>query len=147
MKVYHESIHVHTEKSLQFIELTEPVTEFVRQSGIQNGLVNIQTQHTTTGIMLNENEPLLLEDMKKVLEKSASAEMLYQHDNFQIRTVNMCPEERVNGHSHCQAMLLGSSEMVNIRDGRLQLGRWQRIFLVELDGARDRGVSVMIMGA
>jgi secondary thiamine-phosphate synthase enzyme len=146
-EVHHESIQVHTEKGLEFIELTQPIIEFVRQSGIQNGLVNVQTRHTTTGIMLNENEPLLLGDMKKVLEKIASAEVPYEHDNFQIRTANLCPEERVNGHSHCKAMVLGSSEMVNIRDGQLQLGRWQRIFLVELDGSRAREVSVMIMGA
>ncbi len=58
----------------------------------------------------------------------------------------MTPDEKPNGHAHCKALFLRSSETINIVDGRLQLGRWQRIFLLELDCPRRRTVSVMVMG-
>jgi len=146
LKTYHDVIHVRTQACLQFIDVTDPVGDIVRESGIRYGLVNIQTRHTTTAIVVNENEPLLLEDMKRVLEKLAPHDGGYQHDDFQIRTVNLLPGEDPNGHAHCKAMLLGTSETLNIVDGTIHLGRWQRIFLIELDRAKDRTVSVMVMG-
>ena len=67
--------------------------------------------------------------------------------HFSVRTVNMCPDEQKNGHSHCKAMFLRTSETLNLADGIVQLGQWQRIFLLELDSARKRSVSVMIIGS
>jgi secondary thiamine-phosphate synthase enzyme len=146
MKIHHEALHMKTKERLHFIDLTDQISEMVQQCGIRHGLVNVQTRHTTTAILINEHEPLLLGDMQQLLENIAPQAQTYQHDNFHIRTVNMCPDERPNGHAHCRAMLMSSSETVNILEGTLQLGRWQRIFLVELDGEREREVSVMIMG-
>jgi secondary thiamine-phosphate synthase enzyme len=60
--------------------------------------------------------------------------------------VNLVEEERPNGHAHCRALLLPSSACLNVTEGRLQLGRWQRVFLVELDGPRERSVSVLLFG-
>lgn len=147
MKISHQSLRIATHEHLQFVDVTEAVTDIIYQCEITNGFVNIQTRHTTTAIIVNEHEPLLLEDMKKLLEYMVPQDRQYQHDNFAIRTTNLCPEERENGHSHCRALMLGTSETVNILDGRLQLGRWQRIFFVELDGARERDVSVTVIGA
>jgi secondary thiamine-phosphate synthase enzyme len=62
------------------------------------------------------------------------------------RTVNLAPDERANGHAHCRALLLGPTALLNVADGRLQLGRWQRVFLVELDGPRRREISVQVLG-
>ena len=62
------------------------------------------------------------------------------------RTVNVAPDERSNGHSHCRALLLGATACLNVADTRLQLGRWQRVFLVELDGPRTREISVLVVG-
>lgn len=146
MTTYHELIPLKTQECLQFIDLTDLVIKLVQKSGIQSGFVNVQTKHTTTAVVVNENEPLLLEDMKKILEEIASQNMDYQHNNFSIRTVNLCPDEYDNGHAHCKAMLLGTSETLNILDGEVQLGRWQRIFFIELDRARERTVSVMVIG-
>jgi secondary thiamine-phosphate synthase enzyme len=131
---------------LQFIDLTAKVAEMVEESGIRNGIVNIQTRHTTTAIIVNEDEPLLLEDMKRTLEHLAPRHRVYQHDNFEIRTANLAPDEAPNGHSHCKALFLRTSETLNLAGGTLQVGRWQRIFLIELDRARPRSVSVMIFG-
>src|SRR5262245_45602180 len=146
LKTSHHLIHLETVGGLQFIDLTDRVAEIVEKSGVRQGLVNVQTRHTTTAIVLNENEPLLLEDMKVMLNRLASPAFEYQHNNFAIRTVNLVPEEVENGHAHCQALFLRASETLNLMNGRLQMGRWQRIFFIELDHARERTVSVMVMG-
>lgn len=129
-----------------FIDITDPVKKFVKDSKIKNGLVNIQTLHTTTTVIVNENEPLLLEDMKRHLEQFASQKLKYCHDDFKVRTVNMCDNECANGHAHCKAVILGVNVVLNLVKGELQLGQWQRIFFLELDRARERKIQVLILG-
>ena len=141
------SIHLHTSEGLQFIDLTEEVASIVQQAGIRNGIINIQSRHTTAAILVNENEPLLLQDLKRTLERLAPQDVNYFHDDFSIRTVNMGPDEDQNGHAHCKAIFLPTSCVLNIANGQLDLGTWQRIFLLELDRPRERSVSVVILGA
>ena len=74
----------------------------------------------------------------------APQDAVYRHDDVTLRTVNCVAGERPNGHSHCRALLLAAAVCLNIVNGRLQLGRWQRLFLVELDGPRSRDVSVLL---
>ena len=69
----------------------------------------------------------------------------YEHNDFS-RRVDIPPDEPANGHSHCKALFLPASIMLNIADGRLQLGRWQSLFFVELDDSRERQISVLILG-
>lgn len=146
VEVCHRTLHLHTDEASQFIDLTAAIRQFVDDSGIVHGLINVQTRHTTTAIIVNENEPLLLEDLKKSLERLAPSTVSYRHDDFEIRTENLTPDERPNGHAHCKALFLRSSETLNIINGELDLGRWQRIFFLELDGARERTVSLSILG-
>jgi secondary thiamine-phosphate synthase enzyme len=131
---------------MEFIDLTARVEALADEAGIDVGLVNIQTLHTTTAIVVNEHEPLLLADFGDLLARAAPAKATYRHDDMNARTVNLAPDERPNGHAHCHALLLGSSASLNVAEGRLQLGRWQRVFLVELDGPRVREVSVLVLG-
>jgi secondary thiamine-phosphate synthase enzyme len=145
-KSSHHCVHLQTAGCLEFIDITEAILERVRQSGVRHGLVNVQTKHTTTALLVNEHEPLLLEDIKKILERLAPQDLAYLHNDFRIRTANLAPDEKENGHSHCKALLLRTSETLNLADGALQLGRWQRIFFIELDSARKRTVSIMILG-
>jgi secondary thiamine-phosphate synthase enzyme len=63
-----------------------------------------------------------------------------------LRTVNLTEQERANGHAHCRALLLPSSASLNVSRGRLVLGQWQRVFFVELDGPREREVSLLVYG-
>ena len=142
----HARIRLGSERATEFIDVTERVQAFVTGAGIHTGVVHIQSLHTTTAIILQEHEPLLLEDFTALLEQAAPAEALYRHDDLSVRTVNLTPHERLNGHAHCRALLLNASACLNIADGRLQLGTWQRIFLVELDGPRTRELSVLLMG-
>ena len=146
MRVHHETLQLETTEGVQFIDITNDIASIVTASGILQGWVNIQTQHTTTAVIINEHEPLLLEDLKELLERFAPQQYAYRHNDFEIRTVNMQPDESPNGHSHCRALFLRASETVNILDGAMNLGRWQRIFFVELDCPRQRNISVMVMG-
>lgn len=142
----HAAFHVGTSHPTQFIDLTERLTSLVAASGVDVGLVNVQTLHTTTAIVVNEHEPLLLSDFQALLERTAACDGRYRHDDASIRTVNVTDAERRNGHAHCRALLLPSSVCLNVAGGRLQLGRWQRVFLVELDGPQLRQVSAVVLG-
>ncbi len=146
MKSLHHSLKLKTKELFDFIDLTETVKKLVAKSKIKNGLFNIQSKHTTVAVIVNESEPLLIADMKKMLNKLIPKNHNYQHDNFKIRTVNMCAGECANGHSHCKQILLNSSYTLNIIKGQLDLGTWQRIFAVELDHSRLREISFMAMG-
>lgn len=142
----HTTIRIDTQHPMQFVDLTDEVEALAAEAGLRTGLVNIQTLHTTTAIVVNEHEPLLLTDVAALLERAAPRDAVYRHDNVTLRTVNCVLGERPNGHSHCRALLLGPSVCLNVAAGRLQLGQWQRVFLVELDGPRSRDVSVLLVG-
>ena len=140
------TIRIETQHPTQFIDLTDEVTALVEASKVQTGLVTIQALHTTTAIVVNEHDPPLLSDMAAMLERIAPQDGFYRHDNVGLRSSNCVLADRPNGHSHCRALLLAPSVTLNIAVGRLQLGTWQRIFLVELDGPRTRSVSVVAIG-
>jgi secondary thiamine-phosphate synthase enzyme len=140
----HATLRLKTTRATEFIDLTDRIRALVSDTGVQVGLVNIQTLHTTTAIVVNEHEPLLFADFVAMLHRAAPASLLYGHDS-PARTVNLTAAERINGHAHCRALLLPSSATVNIVGGTLLLGRWQRIFFVELDGPQERDVSVVLL--
>jgi len=135
-----------THKAPEFIDITEAVEEAVAACGVREGIALVFSCHTTAAIRINENEPLLLRDMEELLKRLAPRELYYRHNDFAIRTHNMTPEECPNAHAHLQHLLLGTSEAVPIQGGKLVLGRWQRIFLVELDRPRERKILVQVVG-
>lgn len=142
----HTTIRIATERSTEFIDLTDRLEAVVGEAGMESGLVNVQSLHTTAAIVVNEHEPLLLGDFGELLQHAAPTGAPYRHDDFRVRTINLVPGERSNGHAHCRAILLGASACLNVAGGRLRRGRWQRVFLVELDGPRMREVSIMLVG-
>ena len=146
MKIINKTLEFQTKEELDFIDFTDNIEEFVENSKIENGIINVQTMHTTAPLLLNENEPLLLEDFKNHLKKISPKELEYNHNDFTKRTVNVCDNECKNGHSHCRALHLPSTITLNIIEGKLQLGEWQRIFLVELDSSRLRKLQMQILG-
>lgn len=145
-RVLLRTIRVRTSEGPEFYDLTDDVLRCVRASGVRNGMVLVFARHTTAAVRVQENEPLLLDDLRDFLRALAPRDRQYRHDDFAVRTVNMTPGERANGHAHCAHLLLGASECVPLVDGELRLGRWQRIFLVELDGGRQREVVVQVLG-
>lgn len=146
MNFKNTNIKIKTKELFEIVDITDKVLDFVKDSKIKDGLVNIQTMHTTAMLILNENEPLLLEDMKKNLESLASKKVNYDHDNFDIRTVNMCEDECANGHSHCKAMYLSPNVVLNLIKGELQLGQWQRVLYIELDCSKERNIQLAALG-
>jgi len=146
-KVYYQPLCIRTRGCMEFHDCTDLIQAILKQSPVQEGIVHIQSTHTTAAVLVNENEPLVLEDMKRILERIAPQSEDYLHNDFTIRTVNMTDREDRNGHSHCKAIFLPVSQMMNVVEGCLDLGRWQRIFLLELDRAKERILSVMVMGS
>jgi secondary thiamine-phosphate synthase enzyme len=142
----HTKVRITTERTTEFIDLTDSLEDLLAQSRIVTGFLNVQSLHTTAAIVVNEREPLLLSDFEVLLRKVAPDDVAYRHDDETVRTVNLSPGERPNGSSHCKALLLGSSACLNVLNGRLLLGRWQRVFLAELDGPRSRDISVLLIG-
>jgi secondary thiamine-phosphate synthase enzyme len=142
----HATFQLPTRHATEFVDITDRIQAFVADAAIQTGCVNLQTLHTTTAVIVNEHEPLLLVDFMALLERAVPDHKSYRHDDVAVRTVNLVPGERANGHAHCRALLLSTSVCLNIAGGRLQLGRWQRVFFVELDGPRSRELSAVAFG-
>ncbi len=145
-RTYHETVHRATSSAPEFIDLTEDVQGVLARSAISTGIVVIFSRHTTAAIKINESEPELLKDMALFLSGIAPIDREYHHNNFDVRTVNMEPGEAPNAHAHCQHLLLSASESVPVVAGRMVLGRWQRVFLIELDRAKLRQVSIQVIG-
>jgi secondary thiamine-phosphate synthase enzyme len=141
-----ETLEVETRGAPDFIDITDEVNAIVADSGVTFGQVTIFSTHTTAAIRINENEPLLLRDMARVLRQLAPSDSYYEHNDFGRRTVNMNPDECANGHAHCQHLFLSTSETIPVMDGKAVLGTYQRIFLIELDHPRMRKVLVTVLG-
>lgn len=129
----------------EFVDITLRLAEEVRQAGLRSGRVHLQSLHTTLGIAINENEPLLLRDFQGLLERLAPAGAGYEHDDFE-RRFDIPLDEPVNGHAHCRQLLLSAFATLMVEDGELVLGRWQSVFAVELDGPRHRELALQLEG-
>lgn len=143
------TVEVETERAFHVVDVTDEATGLVRRSGIREGSAMVYTPHTTCAVSINERETCFLEDLRLFMEELVPSDAYYRHDDFEIRTENLDdPEtEPLNGHAHIKAMLLGaSSEHVPVVDGELAMGRWQRIFFIELDQARPRRVVLQVQG-
>ena len=140
-------IQVETRKAPEFVDITDQVADFIRGSQVRDGFVVVYSPHTTAAIKINENEPQLIKDLEAFLERIAAKDEYYHHNDFSLRTANLTEDEYPNGHAHCQHLLLSTSEAIPIIGGQLPFGRWQSIFLVELDRPRPREVLIQILGS
>ncbi|MGH2447777.1 MAG: secondary thiamine-phosphate synthase enzyme YjbQ [Chloroflexota bacterium] len=134
-------IFIQTSRPRDFIDITNEVESAIRASGVRDGMALISSQHTTAAVIVNEHEPELLKDLDSLLTRLAPSDHPYAHN-----AAPCGPGENPNGHSHCQALLLSSSATLPISNGELGLGRYQRLFLVELDNARPRTVVLTLLG-
>jgi len=129
-------LKIKTSKRVELVDITSEVQEEVRKSEISEGICLISTQHTTAGIIINENETGLKEDILDLLNKLVPAGAGYRHDRIDD-----------NADSHLRAILLGASESLPVSEGKLKLGTWQRIFFAEMDGPRTRTVNITLLRA
>lgn len=129
------TLELNTESQSQFIDITGDVRQVVRESELESGLVVVYVPHTTAGIAINEHaDPSVAGDIQADLERLIPwHQTYYQHAEG-------------NSPSHARAGLVGTSEVVLVENGELQLGRWQGIFFCEFDGPRRRKVYIKTMG-
>ncbi|MCW5979834.1 MAG: secondary thiamine-phosphate synthase enzyme YjbQ [Bryobacteraceae bacterium] len=130
-----------TSERTQLLNITERINEVVRKSGIRNGLVHLQSLHTTTAVFLNEWQEALLDDVKAFLEETVSPRKYYRHNDPQLSDC-----ERQNADSHLRGMLMGQSLLLQVRNAKVLLGTWQTIVLAEFDGPRSRSLAVQVSG-
>lgn len=124
---------VRTRKQLEMVDITERVTDLVRQSGISDGICLVYVPHATAAVAINENaDPNVCEDILDALAH-VIPEGRWRHDRIDN-----------NAAAHIKATILGPSEAVPVCGGRLRLGSWQSVMLVELDGPRERTVIVQV---
>lgn len=140
-----------TERAFHVVDVTDHGAALVAETGARQGTLTVFSPHTTCAVKINERETCFLEDLRLFMDGLVPREGYYRHDDFEIRdhaTLAGDPaDEPENGHSHIKQMLLGSaSESVPIVDGRLALGRWQRIMFIELDRSRARRVQLQVQG-
>jgi len=142
LKCVVEKIFVKSQRPTELILVTDQVRRAVEMSGLKNGIVNVFTLHTTTGITINENDPKLEEDIARFIVKAVPEDDSYAHHRFYRRDGRVA----VNAYSHIRASLLGSNVTVPLQAGEMVLGTRQNIYLVELDGPQVRGLAVQVMG-
>jgi secondary thiamine-phosphate synthase enzyme len=126
-------------------DITAELQALVDQAGLADGLVVAVGQHTTTALVINENEPRLLADIERFFLQLAPAERPWLHNDLHLRP-EVPPDEPRNAHSHLIALMLGNQISLPVLEGRLGLGRYQSVLLVELDGPRQREVLVQLQG-
>jgi len=120
-------------KSQEFYDITEKVKGILKESDVDDGICNVFAVGSTASVVINENEPMLLEDLRRTLEKVSSSKELYQHIE--------------NAYSHIRSMLIGSNQSIPVNDGKLMLGTWQNIMVVNFDAEiREREFIITVVG-
>jgi secondary thiamine-phosphate synthase enzyme len=126
-------LRVHTNKKYDVIDITLQIAEAVRATNVRDGLCCVYVPHATAAVVINENDDMQIgQDLLDALDKMIP-EGIWRHDQIDS-----------NGAAHLKAAILGPSETIPVQNGRLALGTWQAVMLVELDGPRDRKVIVTI---
>ena len=125
-----EILQVKTRGKTEFLDITQEIQDILSREEIKEGVMVLYTKHTTTALSINENEEGLVADMEEILEKLVPPAD-YRHDQIDN-----------NAESHLRSILLGQHLVIPFINCRLELGSWQRIFFVELDGPRTRNIIV-----
>ena len=133
MTIKSYSLKIDTSKNFEIIDITSKINELI---DVEEGIISIFSKHSTSAIVVNENESGLLRDLEFTLNNLITDKYSYDHDRIDN-----------NARSHLKSFLLSSSECLPIKDGRLDLGTWQSVFFIELDGPRHgRTISLTIIG-
>jgi len=128
-------VDLDTKDRINIINITKKIEEEVRDSGILNGLVNVYTRHTTTAIVINEDEEGLSKDFIAILQRLIPDDIFnYRHNRIDN-----------NASAHIRSIFLSPEVTIPIKDGRLWLGHWQSVFFVEMDGPRRRSFAITVV--
>ena len=133
MTVKTHSLKINTNKNFEIIDITSQINNLI---DIENGIISIFSRHSTSAIVVNENEQGLLNDLEFTLNNLISDKYSYSHDRIDN-----------NARSHLKSFLLSSSECLPIKNGKVDLGTWQSVIFNELDGPRhNRTITLTIIG-
>jgi len=124
-----------TQRRCEFINITDYVSEAVRDSSIQEGMVLVSAMHITSGVWVNDAEDGLLADIEEWLDKLAP-KADYRHHKTGAS----------NGDSHLKSLLVHHQVILPITKGRIDLGPWQQVYYAEFDGCRPKRLIVKVMG-
>ena len=139
-RIFNRIVDWITNDRMQLINVTDRINEIVRKSGIRDGVVHLQSLHTTTAVFINEWQDALLHDVKHFLEE------LIQDHPWRHNDPAYSDCERRNADSHLRGMIMGQSLCLQVRNSTVLLGTWQSIILAEFDGPRSRSVSIQVSG-
>lgn len=140
-KMFNRIVDWITNDRMQLINVTDRINEIVRKSGIREGMVHLQSLHTTTAVFLNEWQDALLHDVRNFLDDLVARENSWRHNDPKYSDC-----ERKNADSHLRGMIMGQSLCLQVRNSAVLLGTWQSIILAEFDGPRSRSMSVQVSG-
>lgn len=133
MTVKTNSIKINTSKNFEIIDITSKINDSI---DIDEGIISIFSKHSTSAIVVNENEYGLLSDLEFTLDNLISDKYSYSHDRIDN-----------NAKSHLKSFLLSSSECLPVKNKKLDLGTWQSVFFIELDGPRrNRTITLTMVG-
>lgn len=135
-KTFQEEFMVSSESRTQLIDVTGKIEDIVKGSKVKEGVCIVFVPHATAAVVLNENESGLVKDIEDYIKKNFPAGAGYAHDKIDD-----------NADAHVASAFIGQSRTLPIKDGALIRGTWQNVFLVELDGPRNRRrVVVTVIG-
>lgn len=141
LSVSSETFVIETDQRVELVDVTNRVMDYVRRSGVREGIVNLWSMHTTCAVFINEFQQALLTDIKAVLEKMVGRDEEWLHND---PAHSDC--DRMNADAHLRALLLGHSLTLQVSGGDVVLGQWQRILMAELDGPRARSLRLQVWG-
>jgi secondary thiamine-phosphate synthase enzyme len=140
-KVFNRIVDWITSERMQLLNITDRVNDLVRKSGVRDGIIHLQSLHTTTAVFLNEWQDALLGDVKEFFDGVVDQDQYYRHNDPQYSDC-----ERKNADSHIRGMLMGQTLSLQVRNAAVLLGTWQSIVFAEFDGPRSRSLAVQISG-
>lgn len=141
LTVARKTLTLLSESRTEILDITKQVRDIVLSANVKEGMLLINSLHTTCALFVNEFQGALVEDLTNLLSRLVKERNRYRHDDPRYSDC-----ERGNAHAHLRATLLGRSVAVGISGGELSLGRFQSVIFAELDGPRQRTVDVQIMG-
>jgi secondary thiamine-phosphate synthase enzyme len=127
-----ERLHVRSSRREELIDITDELQQRVRSSGVSDGTLTAWSLHTTCALTVNEGfDPDVADDIVAFMRRLVPQEAGFRHDEG-------------NSDSHLKVAFFGPGLTLLIEDGRLLLGRWQRVFLCEWDGPRQRTIAFTV---
>jgi secondary thiamine-phosphate synthase enzyme len=149
MKTVATSLTVRPEERYAFLDLTDDLRRAIKDAGVTDGMAVVFCAHTTCALLINEWEDGALQDFRRHLTELIPHDgVYYRHDDFELRTQNMHPDERKNGHAHVKSMFLSAtSHAIPVAAGEPVLGTWQRLIFFEMDEPKDRTITFQVIGS